>query len=297
MCILIGEMLGCSRSAGHKGMERGSRMTVCDLDRRAARRGCSQEQAAVPASRLARGNSVRCLRYFEQDTGSAWSHATRAYYDELAASYDSLYEDPASRSENHQVRAILSRLAHGECLDIGCGTGLGWTLSRDCVRSYVGLELSAAMVEQARCLHGESEHCHFYQCDVERLTLLPFQHDTVIALFGVLSHINDLPSLLNRTFAALRPGGVFIGMAVSRYAMSRVKRLQFAAYGNYRIRGSERNGHAQWWVQARFYTSWQLKRLLTQAGFEGVTAFGIEGGRSRWPIDLNHSLIVTGVRP
>jgi SAM-dependent methyltransferase len=100
---------------------------------------------------------------------------------------------------------------HGTVLDFGCGVG---RLSRELGRRfdrYVGVDISAGMIERARALNGDFANCEFIVN--ERPDMVRFgdgEFDAVVS-FIVLQHIPDR-DLIRRYIAefarVLAPGGL-----------------------------------------------------------------------------------------
>ena len=107
------------------------------------------------------------------------------------------------------VKAIAKPLRFGTMLDLGCGTGLGGAAFRPFVDWLVGVDISRAMIEQAR-------HKGLY----DRLAaqdLLAFlaedavnhaQYHLVVAA-DVFVYVNDLAPVFTAVARVLAPGGVF----------------------------------------------------------------------------------------
>ena len=107
-------------------------------------------------------------------------------YDLLSLSYDELYGGEQI-GKYHAALRSLDLQKCGRILDLGCGTGLlydyllglGWT------GEYVGLDLSAGMLEKAK-MRGPQ---HLIQADAHKL---PFRDKvfTYVFSFTVIHHCN-----------------------------------------------------------------------------------------------------------
>ena len=81
--------------------------------------------------------------------------AIREYYDRLSRSYGILY-GPEQAMKHEKVLAIMEERMYSVFVDIGCGDGmlLSKVRGRSCLQ--VGLDFSLRMLEEARCVLGES---------------------------------------------------------------------------------------------------------------------------------------------
>lgn len=124
-------------------------------------------------------------------------------YDEIAATYDAMWDTPDAHAEN---REVIERLNYtgGSILDIGCGTGLLLDYIRP--ERYVGIDPSRGMLARLREKHPDAE--------VVATAFESFftreKFDLVVGLFASPSYIE--PSALIRLPSLLKPGGRFFMM-------------------------------------------------------------------------------------
>lgn len=135
-----------------------------------------------------------------------------------AEHYDQLYAEKDYAGECNLVQAAFAR--HGSCppatlLDVGCGTGgHAIELSR---RGLVvtGVDLSAAMLEQA---HTKAAQQHMarapaWLCGDARSFDAKASFDAAIMMFAVVGYLtsnNDVAAGLRNIRRHLRPGAVFV---------------------------------------------------------------------------------------
>ncbi|HJU44845.1 MAG TPA: class I SAM-dependent methyltransferase [Vicinamibacterales bacterium] len=149
---------------------------------------------------------------------SAWAERAAARYDdEYARRYrrrdDELEQLQSNRDLVSWLGAVCDRFSHPiDVLDLGCGTGrYFWGLRH--VSSLVGLDASAAMLDQARHpLH--SERLQGVTVTLVRGDLLthsfPAASFDLVYSIGVLAeHVPLDRALVNRVHSWLRPGGRF----------------------------------------------------------------------------------------
>lgn len=131
----------------------------------------------------------------------------RAYFDELAARWDTL---PGPPDAGARVERFLSAALPANCrrvLDAGCGTGiLAEAILRRApsVELLVELDFAHAMLVENRRKRGEGAA---YVCaDAGSPPLAEGSLDAVLC-FNVLPHVQPLEGALKALLAALRPGG------------------------------------------------------------------------------------------
>ena len=136
----------------------------------------------------------------------------RTLFDGYALSFDSAlrlglaYQAPELMRE--AVRAARPEMTFGAALDLGCGTGLGGAAFRPFCGTLAGVDLSPAMVAQARAKDiydrlVEGEVLDFLAAEAAAHT----PYDIVIAadLFG---YLDDLTAVLGAAARVLAPGGL-----------------------------------------------------------------------------------------
>lgn len=112
-------------------------------------------------------------------------------------------------SPMRQVSAHVPR--EGDIVDLGCGFGLfaAWMALEAPGRQVWGVDVDATKIERARRWFGRSPNLHFVHGDLGGVEL-PRCHAVVI--YDVLHHLRSelWADLLDRSWAALRPGGLLI---------------------------------------------------------------------------------------
>jgi len=165
------------------------------------------------------------------------------------------------------------RLAGSRILDAGCGAGEYVSAMSELGADAFGIEYEHSKVESWRRLHpGDKRVC---QGDLEQLRVEEASVDAAL-LNEVLEHVPNEAAALQQIHRALRPGGVLIIFAPNR-------RYPFETHGFDSRRTARRIAPARtfglpWlpvkWVArfvrpwARNYWPYELRRLLTDAGFE-----------------------------
>ena len=155
--------------------------------------------------------------------------------------YDLLYRDKDYVAEAQYVHELLQSHAPdtSSILELGCGSGIHATLLAQQGYQVHGVDLSAAMLEQAygrlsKLTTEVASRLEFSQGDIRTIRLNK-QFDAVISLFHVMSYHTsneDLQSAFATVRSHLKPGGILIfdcwyGPAVlSDRPEVRVKRLE-----------------------------------------------------------------------
>jgi SAM-dependent methyltransferase len=132
---------------------------------------------------------------------------TRQSYDAVAAQYA---ERIAGELEHKPFdRELLSRFASqarpGPVWDVGCGPGHVTAFLAARGVEAVGVDLSPAMIAQARALHPELP---FQEGDMYALSAEPSSLAGIVAFYSLI-HVprQDVPGVLRGFAHALRPGG------------------------------------------------------------------------------------------
>ncbi len=104
------------------------------------------------------------------------------------------------------ARCFPSRV--GTILDVGCGTGLYWPVLRRFCDRIVGVDSSAAMLEEAKRLiaHKGLEGIEVSEQDCGRIDLGAARFDAIVCI-DALHHIPRLDAAIRRFHALLVPGG------------------------------------------------------------------------------------------
>jgi SAM-dependent methyltransferase len=132
---------------------------------------------------------------------------TRQSYDAVA----SQYAERIAHELDHKPfdRELLSRFAlqarPGPVWDVGCGPGHVSAFLAERGVEVVGVDLSPAMIVQARALHPALS---FQEGDMYALSVEPGSLAGIVAFYSLI-HIprQDIPQVLEGFARALRPGG------------------------------------------------------------------------------------------
>lgn len=147
--------------------------------------------------------------------GARPATAPRAYvktlFDQYAARFDShlveklAYRGPQVLCEAIDRAAPGRRFAH--VLDLGCGAGLFAAAIVSRAQKITGVDLSPAMIEQAR---AKNVYERLAAADLtEFLAAEPCENADLAAAADVFVYIGDLGAVFAEVFRALRPGGLF----------------------------------------------------------------------------------------
>lgn len=132
----------------------------------------------------------------------------RELFDEYAAKFDKhLVEKLHYRAPQQLFRAVTEATQRTDLdvLDLGCGTGLCGVEIRPMARRLVGVDLSPAMIAEAkrRGIYDELVNGEVIQA----MRAAKSQFDLILA-GDVLIYVGDLTDFLPAAAAALRPGGL-----------------------------------------------------------------------------------------
>jgi predicted TPR repeat methyltransferase len=164
------------------------------------------------------GAALHLARLGVIDAASAMSPAyVRALFDQYAPRFDAAlaslaYRGPARLRE--AVENIRPGITFDRMLDLGCGTGLAGAVFQSLARHITGVDLSSAMVAQARAkeIYGRLETGDLLQF----LAAEKDTYDLAIAA-DVFVYLFDLAPIAAAVARALRPRGLF-GFTVETHA-------------------------------------------------------------------------------
>ncbi len=210
---------------------------------------------------------------------------SRQHFNLMADQYDELFITHLDAYElTHEMVLTMLPFSQSESfrvLELGCGTGnLTQKLLDQFPKSTAeGYDVSGEMLARARAkLTDKGRRIQLHQGDISQLTLTgPF--DAVISAIAV-HHVPqpDKPSLFQRLYDVLRPGGVLVlGDAfqaatpelgqryrqLSKMSLERQGVVETPVYTAYRNRNSQPSGGSSTHVQD--YLQW-----MDQAGFHNV---------------------------
>ncbi|MBV9216030.1 MAG: methyltransferase domain-containing protein [Acidobacteria bacterium] len=129
-------------------------------------------------------------------------------YDHVAALYDAAFQDIRVRKDEWDW--LNQHLPDGELdiLDIGCGNGALLNALADRVKTGVGVDESAGMIEKARAKNTEFRNLSFQTIDGP---VLPFPDDSFDVVTSLMSfRYLDWDPLLHEIKRVTRPGGKFL---------------------------------------------------------------------------------------
>lgn len=131
-------------------------------------------------------------------------------YDKWSEQYDT-NQNKTRDLEAVSLRQTLSGLRYKRILEIGCGTGKNTAWLQTITDELLAVDLSDKMLAVAKSKIG-SGRVQFRQADITKDWDFVTETFDLITFSLVLEHINDLDSILQKTFHALAPGGrVYIG--------------------------------------------------------------------------------------
>jgi predicted TPR repeat methyltransferase len=164
------------------------------------------------------GARLQLARLGAGDARPAMTEAyVRRLFDQYAARYDASltehldYRGPAILRDavDDVMRTASTPTRIGSMLDLGCGTGLGGTAFRPIVDWLVGVDLSPAMIEQAR---AKGLYDRLVTADVASFlaaeAVSAAKYHLVLAA-DVFVYVSDLAPIVAATARVLVPDGLF----------------------------------------------------------------------------------------
>ncbi len=189
-------------------------------------RTCISASRELPCDQLAQSSFSQSLKYDPSNTLSkhmlasltADATMTRASNDYVTALFDDYaptFEASLTVDLRYTGYALLRAFfdeavpprAYRTTLDAGCGTGLAGEQFRNITRTLIGVDLSAAIIEQATIARPGLYDRTFSGDVVEVLMSMPSGVDLVIAADSFI-YFGDLTALISAVSTALSPGGM-----------------------------------------------------------------------------------------
>lgn len=137
-----------------------------------------------------------------------------ALHTQIAQEFDRKYrESPDFRERFQTWTQVLDRYVRheGQCLDLGCGSGVFSFYMAEKSMQVAGVDGSQAMLDI--CLHKKSvnpANVRFFCCDIQALPgELHRQYDVVICS-SVLEYVADMAGVLTMIRSLLAPDGVLV---------------------------------------------------------------------------------------
>lgn len=212
---------------------------------------------------------------------STWNKRQHTYWDQIAPRYDSFYTGAWAKLENDAIETVVvdcintvQSLGPVNIIDFGCGTGLGALFSQRADRpfAYTGVDISRRMltIAQKQLSHLQPT---LLCCAMEKVEEVSSQSQHVaLCLFTALSFSENPQQAIAEMLRVLRAGGCVIVSALGRFSLRRLVRLRLARREAYQTRG---DSSALLPPPAHTFSSRTLTRLLTEAGFQVKSVFGI----------------------
>ena len=127
-------------------------------------------------------------------------------FDAYAAEFEQHLESLEYRAPELLLRGLVGR-RYATALDLGCGTGRVGRLVRPLVGHLEGLDVSSAMVEQARAM-GVYDELHVAEL-LAHLRQRPAASLALVMAADVFIYLGDLDPVFAAVRRTLAPGGVF----------------------------------------------------------------------------------------
>jgi ubiquinone/menaquinone biosynthesis C-methylase UbiE len=136
---------------------------------------------------------------------------SQAFWDRQAQNYDRAEED-FDQTYIRLLEKTKKHLRPGDLvLDYACGTGSTTLALAGQVKTIHGIDTSAGMigVAESRLQENDRKNVRFAQASIFAAGLEEAAFDVILA-FNILHLLADLPPVVQRIHALLKPGGLFI---------------------------------------------------------------------------------------
>ncbi|HDS1655768.1 TPA: class I SAM-dependent methyltransferase [Stenotrophomonas maltophilia] len=166
-------------------------------------------------------------------------------YDAFDLHYAQHVAASASRPlERRTLLELAGPLQGRDVIDLACGSGdFGRYLLLHGARSALGVDLSAAMIEQARQLSAQGgDAMQFLHGDATRLDM-PARFDVAVAvwLFNHADTLQELERMYRAAASVLKPGGRLLGIVT--HPAFRLAKGDFSRYGARIVRQQALDDH------------------------------------------------------
>ena len=145
-----------------------------------------------------------------------------------------------------------------QVLDFGCGTGNITQEVAHYVRSVIALDTSSGMIEVARkkALESTISNVSYMQTSLLDDIFEEKSFDVVLA-YNILHYLENLEAYIQKIYTLLKPNGLFISSTVCLREKASFIRILMYFLSNTRVI-----------PPMKFYTKEELKKNITQQGFE-----------------------------
>lgn len=184
-------------------------------------------------------------------------------YGELASTWDGRYVDAQAVAENTAVfHHVLVLPEHGRVLELACGTGLLLDWVRVHPDRYLGVDISAEMVHEAKLKHPKHT---FIVGDMDTTNFPADSFAAVVLVFAGWSYSLQPNVALRTLHRALHDKGSIFLMAYGPGARDRAEYLIASSSGEP--------------IPRRIWSAREMHAALELAGFNNVSARGVVSGK------------------
>lgn len=207
--------------------------------------------------------------------------SSRATYDQLFGDVERYIGYKLKWRGIHTLtyKLIEDNLDDALVADIGCGYGRFCLLAAQKARKVVGIEMTAGAVNVARVLTqaaGMGDRIEIIQSTAEDYTANDGQFDYVV-LGGVLEHLMDPSSIIDKIHKMLKPGGVLISNSPSESNFRGTVSTAFWKLFNFPMTLSD----------VRVVTKSDMQELADQYGFQFEKSVGVAYSRGWGKVAAN----------
>jgi ubiquinone/menaquinone biosynthesis C-methylase UbiE len=109
----------------------------------------------------------------------------------------------------------------GRVADLGCGPGIMVPLILERGGSFVGVDMSPEMIDEAKAKYGHLENVSFQVGNIEALDLPDESFDQVVVM-GVIEYLEQPLKAMQEIGRVLKPGGLALVSVSKRYHTDRI---------------------------------------------------------------------------
>tara|TARA_B100000902_G_scaffold399942_1_gene473829 strand:- start:2175 stop:2819 length:645 start_codon:yes stop_codon:yes gene_type:complete len=126
------------------------------------------------------------------------NYSIEQLYDFIAPEYESLRNEPINYVEDEIISNMLSVLGGKKVLDVGCGTGNLITLGQYEPEQYLGIDISANMIKEAKRFYP---NYNFKKHDAREK--IKGKYDLIVSIFGQINYfgIDEWLNIIKRNLS------------------------------------------------------------------------------------------------
>ena len=215
------------------------------------------------------------------------------FWSQAAARYEQEFVDPCISREgaDNPLLAALAAIDNSgtkTAADLGCGIGPLLPILAERFSRVLGVDFAPGMLARARERCARLTNVEFHELSLTNLGPLAGQVDVAVAVNSIIqADVSTIEKVLSGVRAALKPGGMFLGIvpamdAVHYHTMLLVDRARqtgmpedkardnAARHGEHELYGFEFGDFSYLGLKQHFWQAFEIGYRLRRAGFRSI---------------------------